>query len=154
MFAGLGAIGVIFGFVIGPIIAAGALTSALLTRNIRDIVKWGFICSGILFAFWLSYYLSSDPDSMFAMLGKTVFFVIAFMCFGSTFAFQGYINSKLESQNRFFRWLFRSLLGSIWVIVLLVVTEIILGVVPIYLAHPSWMEPGMSEILKLIENSR
>jgi hypothetical protein len=151
VFAGLGAIGVIFGFVFGPMIAAGSLTGALLNRNIRDIVKWGLICSGILFAFWLSYYLSSDPDSMFAMLGKTVFFVIAFMCFGSTFAFQGYIDSKFERRNRFLKWLVRTSLGGVWLVVLLVITESIFGVIPIYLAHPSWIDTNGSRLLSLLE---
>lgn len=154
MFAGLGAIGVVFGIIIGPLMAGGALTGALLTRNKRDIIKWALICTGILFAFWLSYRLSSYPDSMFAMLGKTIFIVIAFMCLGSTFAFQGYIDVKLERYNRFFKWFARGLLGSIWAIVILVVTELILGLVPLYLAHPDWMEPGLSEILLLIEKSR
>lgn len=144
-FATLGTFAIIGIFFVGPLLLGGALTGAILSKNKRETIKWALISLGVLSVFWFSFAYSASRDSMFAMIGFSTFFIVAFMGMGSTFAFQKYIDSKLGHLNRFLKWLARSLLGTVWMIVVLVIAELALGFLPLYLTHPAWMNPFQSE---------
>lgn len=145
-FANLGAFAIVGVLMVGPLLAGSALTSALLNRNKRETIKWMLICSCGLLAFWLPYKSGLAVFSVF-YLG-----VIAYACIGVSLALRKYSVSKVKDQNWLIKYIVGGPLVAIEMIVVLIIAELILGLVPIYLAHPSWIEEFLTDFLLFLNN--